>query len=86
VDNTFAQSLAARIQEHCFEYLDAPVRTIGSVSTPAIPLNSVLEQTMIPSIEKVQATIENLLALNFIEFNAVVKNSLILCLGLNEHD
>ncbi|MEO1624401.1 MAG: thiamine pyrophosphate-dependent enzyme [Bacteroidota bacterium] len=62
VSNTFAQSVAARVQEHCFRYLDAPVRTIGSEDMPAIPLNSVLEQTMIPSIEKVQAAIGDLLA------------------------
>lgn len=62
VNNTFAQSIAARIQEHCFEYLDAPVRTIGSENMPAIPLNETLEKTMIPSIEKVAAAIEKLLA------------------------
>lgn len=62
VHNTFAQSLAARIQEHCFEYLDAPVRVIGSENLPAIPLNSVLEEAMIPSAEKVAAALEALLA------------------------
>lgn len=61
VNNTFAQSLAARIQEHCFEYLDAPVRTLGSENLPAIPLNEVLEKTMIPSVEKVTLAIEKLL-------------------------
>jgi 2-oxoisovalerate dehydrogenase E1 component len=54
VDNSFAQSVAARIQENCFEYLDAPVFTIGSENMPAIPLNETLEKTMIPSIEKVE--------------------------------
>ncbi len=62
VHNTFAQSLAARVQEQCFEYLDAPVRTIGSANLPAIPLNATLEQTMIPSIEKVAEAIAALLA------------------------
>jgi 2-oxoisovalerate dehydrogenase E1 component len=61
VHNTFAQSVAARIQEQCFEYLDAPVRTIGSENMPAIPLNEILEKTMIPNIEKVQTAIEALL-------------------------
>ncbi len=61
LENTFAQSIAARIQEHCFESLDAPVRTIGSANMPAIPLNSTLEQTMIPSIEKVEKAIGDLL-------------------------
>ena len=61
VNNSFAQSLAARIQENCFRDLDAPVMTIGSENLPAIPLNSILEATMIPSIEKVGVAIENLL-------------------------
>ncbi|HMR44808.1 MAG TPA: transketolase C-terminal domain-containing protein, partial [Saprospiraceae bacterium] len=62
VNNSFAQSLAARIQEHCFEWLDAPVRTVGSENMPAIPLNETLERTMIPSIEKVEKAIADLLA------------------------
>jgi 2-oxoisovalerate dehydrogenase E1 component len=62
VNNSFAQTLAARIQENCFEALDAPVRTIGAENMPAVPLNTVLEQTMIPSIEKVAAAIGKLLA------------------------
>lgn len=61
VNNSFAQSLAARISEACFENLDAPVRTIGAENLPAIPLNSVLEAAMVPSIEKVAAAIESLL-------------------------
>jgi len=61
VHNTFAQSLAARISETCFEWLDAPVRTLGAANMPAVPLNSVLEQEMIPSIEKVAAAMADLL-------------------------
>jgi 2-oxoisovalerate dehydrogenase E1 component len=61
VSCTFAQSLAARIQEQCFKFLDAPVRTLGAVDTPAIPLNQVLEKTMLPSIDKVRVAIEDLL-------------------------
>ena len=60
-DNSFARALAGKIQEECFKYLDAPVMTIGSENMPAIPLNSTLEQTMIPSTEKVKAKIEVLL-------------------------
>ncbi len=62
VNNSYAQSIAARIQENCFEALDAPVRTLGSANMPAIPLNSILEQEMIPSIEKVSVAIGDLLA------------------------
>ncbi len=61
VNNTFAQSIAARIQENCFEYLDAPVKTIGAENMPAIPLNSILEETMILSAEKVERVIGEML-------------------------
>jgi len=60
-NNSFARALAGKIQEECFKYLDAPVMTIGSENMPAIPLNSTLEQTMIPSTDKVKAKIEDLL-------------------------
>lgn len=60
-NNSFARALAGKIQEVCFKYLDAPVMTIGSENMPAIPLNSTLEQTMIPSTEKVKAKIQELL-------------------------
>ena len=60
INNSFAQTLAGRIQENCFEYLDAPVRTIGSKNLPAIPLNSILEQEMVLNAEKVRIEIESL--------------------------
>ncbi|WP_111685411.1 alpha-ketoacid dehydrogenase subunit alpha/beta [Winogradskyella tangerina] len=60
-NNSFARALAGKIQEVCFKYLDAPVMTIGSENMPAIPLNSTLEETMIPSTAKVKAKIEDLL-------------------------
>jgi 2-oxoisovalerate dehydrogenase E1 component len=61
VDNTFARSLSSRIQEECFRYLDAPVITLGSENMPAIPLNSVLEETMLPNAEKVAEKMDWLL-------------------------
>lgn len=57
----FARALSGKIQEACFAYLDAPVMTIGSENMPAIPLNSTLEQTMIPSTEKVKDKIKEIL-------------------------
>ena len=59
--NSFAQSLAGWISEHCFTSLDAPVMTIGSIPTPAIPLNSTLEATLLPNAEKVAKKLETLL-------------------------
>jgi 2-oxoisovalerate dehydrogenase E1 component len=60
-NNSFARSLAGLIQEKCFRHLDAPVMVIGSENMPAIPLNSVLEFTMIPNVDKVKIKIEELL-------------------------
>jgi 2-oxoisovalerate dehydrogenase E1 component len=62
VHNGFAQSIAARISENCFKYLDAPVKVVGAENMPAIPLNSTLEKTMLPNAEKVEKAIEALLA------------------------
>lgn len=62
VFNGFAQGLASRISQSCFEYLDAPVKVIGAENLPAIPLNSTLERTMLPNADKVEAAIEQLLA------------------------
>ncbi len=59
--SSFAQSVAARIGENCFEHLDAPIRVVGAEDMPAIPLNSVLEKRMLPNAEKVEAAIESLL-------------------------
>ncbi|WP_405211015.1 thiamine pyrophosphate-dependent enzyme [Dokdonia sp. Asnod2-E02] len=61
-NNGFSRGLQGSIQEECFQYLDAPVMLIGSENMPAIPLNCVLEQTMIPSTEKVKKKIEELIA------------------------
>jgi 2-oxoisovalerate dehydrogenase E1 component len=59
--NGFAQSIASRISQHCFEFLDAPVKVIGSGNTPAIPLNATLEKTLLPNAEKVEQAIRALL-------------------------
>lgn len=60
-NNSFARSLAGLIQENCFKYLDAPVMVIGSENMPAIPLNSTLEFTMIPNVDKVRKKIDEIL-------------------------
>jgi 2-oxoisovalerate dehydrogenase E1 component len=60
--NSFAEALAGRIQKECFMHLDAPVDTLGSATTPAIPLNSTLEHTLLPNADKVSDAIKKLLA------------------------
>ncbi|MCC6816315.1 MAG: tungsten formylmethanofuran dehydrogenase [Saprospiraceae bacterium] len=61
IENSFAQTIAGRVVDKCFEYLDAPVRTIGSKNLPAIPLNSTLEREMILDADKVSIEIRKLL-------------------------
>ncbi|UYZ60043.1 alpha-ketoacid dehydrogenase subunit alpha/beta [Hymenobacter latericus] len=60
--NSFAESLAGRIQRHCFQELDAPVFTLGAANLPAIALNVELEKQMLPNAEKVHAALAELLA------------------------
>ena len=59
--NSFAESLAGRLTQHCFEYLDAPVKAYGALNLPAIGLNVIWEQAMLPSAEKVAEEIRDLL-------------------------
>ncbi|GAB3583940.1 thiamine pyrophosphate-dependent enzyme [Hymenobacter daeguensis] len=59
--NSFAESLAGRIQRHCFTALDAPVFTLGAANLPAIALNVELEKQMLPSAAKVSAALGELL-------------------------
>tara|TARA_B100000945_G_scaffold260974_1_gene219215 strand:+ start:73 stop:2121 length:2049 start_codon:yes stop_codon:yes gene_type:complete len=60
--NSFAQALCGRIQENCFNDLDAPVFVMGSENLPAISLNSTLEAAMLPNSEKVSKKIKEILA------------------------
>ncbi|HMZ49815.1 MAG TPA: transketolase C-terminal domain-containing protein, partial [Flavobacteriales bacterium] len=59
--NSFAQAIAGRIGDVCFRDLDAPVRTLGAIDMPAVPLNSTLEAAMIPNAEKVEVVLGELL-------------------------
>lgn len=59
--NSFMQSLAGWIAEEMFESLDAPLKVMGAKDLPAIPLNSALEQEMLPNASKVKVLIERLL-------------------------
>ena len=58
---SFSLGIAGFIQENCFEFLDAPVKIVGSKNTPAIPLNENLEFTYLPNASKVKAAISFLL-------------------------
>jgi 2-oxoisovalerate dehydrogenase E1 component len=61
IECSFALGLAGRLQRDNFNFLDAPIQIVGSVDTPAIPLNTELEATLLPNAEKVKVAIQSLL-------------------------
>ena len=62
ITNSFIQALAGRISKECFQFLDAPVETMGALDLPAVPMNIGLEAAMLPSTEKVADAIGKLLS------------------------
>jgi 2-oxoisovalerate dehydrogenase E1 component len=60
-NNSFAEALAGRISKACFNTLDAPVEVIGAMNVPAIPMNIMLENEVLPNAVKVEERLRNLL-------------------------
>lgn len=60
-NNSFAEALAGRISNICFKNLDAPVEVLGALNLPAVPMNILLEQAMLPNAEKVATRVGKLL-------------------------
>ena len=58
---SFTLGLAGRIQRDNFKALDAPISIVGSIDTPAIPLNSTLEAALLTNSNKVKEALSNLL-------------------------
>jgi len=48
----FGGELVGQINEHAFEYLDAPVRRVGSTFTP-VGFNRILERAILPDMKKI---------------------------------
>jgi 2-oxoisovalerate dehydrogenase E1 component len=61
IEATFTLGLAGRIQRDNFQFLDAPISIVGSVDTPAIPLNSALEAALLTNASKVEEKLIDLL-------------------------
>ena len=59
--NSFAEAIAGRIGRECFQWLDAPVQTIGALDVPAIPLNMGLEKVILPGADSVSRAVKDLL-------------------------
>jgi len=52
--------VAARCAEECLFSLEAPVRRIATFDTP-LPFTPVLEQAVVPGVERIQAVIRELM-------------------------
>jgi len=61
LNNSFAEALAGRLSKSCFQFLDAPVEVIGALNVPAIPMNMILEQAVLPDANKVELALGRLL-------------------------
>ena len=60
-NNSFAEALAGRISGNCFQSLDGPVEVLGAMNLPAVPMNMILEQAMLPNAQKVTVALNKLL-------------------------
>jgi 2-oxoisovalerate dehydrogenase E1 component len=60
-NNSFAEALAGRISKECFQSLDVPVKVLGALNLPAVPMNIILENAMLPNADKVSKAVEELL-------------------------
>jgi 2-oxoisovalerate dehydrogenase E1 component len=61
INNSFAEALTGKISQHCFQSLDAPVRAMGALNLPCVPMNMALEAAMLPTVEKVSVAIGEIL-------------------------
>ena len=61
IEASFTLGLAGRIQRDNFQFLDAPILIVGSIDTPAIPLNSILETELLTNANKVEEKLQELL-------------------------
>lgn len=55
----FGAEIAARVQEHLFDELDAPVLRVGGADVP-VPYALELESAMLPSVDRICATVRSL--------------------------
>lgn len=60
-NNSFAEALAARVSRACFNKLDAAIEVLGALNLPAVPMNTGLEQAMLPGADKVYDRLVSLL-------------------------
>jgi 2-oxoisovalerate dehydrogenase E1 component len=60
-NNSFAEALAGRISKDCFRSLDAPVEVLGALNVPAVPMNMILENAMLPNAGRLADLVSTIL-------------------------
>ena len=53
--------VAARVDENCFGFLDAPIRRVAAPDTP-VPFAPVMEKFYVPSAEKIARVAQDLIS------------------------
>lgn len=56
----FGGEIASQISELAFEYLDAPIKRIGSTFTP-VGFNRILEKAILPDVERIYVAVKEML-------------------------
>lgn len=56
----FGAEISAQIAEHCFEFLDAPVKRVAALDAP-IPFHPILENTVLPNRNRLYNELKSLL-------------------------
>jgi pyruvate dehydrogenase E1 component beta subunit len=57
---SFGSEIAAQIQEHCFDYMDAPIKRVSAVDVP-LPYSREIELMALPNAAKVVAAVKEIL-------------------------
>jgi len=57
---SFGSELAAQIQEHCFDYMDAPIKRVTSMDVP-LPYSKYIELMALPDSDKVITAVKEIL-------------------------
>ncbi|MER3559005.1 MAG: hypothetical protein C4336_05830, partial [Armatimonadota bacterium] len=56
----FGAEIVAQIQEHAFDYLDAPILRVAGADVP-MPYNKHLERHAVPQVEDIVAAVRQVL-------------------------
>ena len=57
---SFGSEIAAQIQEHCFDYMDAPIKRVTARDVP-VPFSKVLEEMAYPTADDVVKAVKEIL-------------------------